>query len=195
MKAIIKSFKLTLALCALLGLGYVFVLWAFARATSDGAIAPVGQLFSSDAYFWGRPSAAGTGYDASASGASNAAPSDSVYLVTVEARIDTFLVHHPYLKRSNVPAEMVTASASGLDPHLTPTSAYVQVRRVAAARHLPEAQVRALVDAAVERPFFFGLLGTPVVNVVRLNASLPSAPKDTRTTLSATSAYLYPQLS
>ena len=78
--------------------------------------ANVGQVFTEDIYFWGRPSCAGDGYDASSSAGSNKGPTNEEYLAEVETRIDTFLVHHPYLERKDVPAEMVTASGSGLDP-------------------------------------------------------------------------------
>ena len=85
-------------------------------ATLDGKVvgaANVGQMFTKDIYFWGRPSSAGDGYDASSSSGSNKGPTNQEYLDEVKARIDTFLVHHPYLNRADVPAEMVTASASG----------------------------------------------------------------------------------
>ncbi len=75
-------------------------------------------MFTKDIYFWGRPSSAGDGYDASSSAGSNKGPTNQEYLDEVKARIDTFLVHHPYLDRADVPAEMVTASASGLDPNI-----------------------------------------------------------------------------
>ena len=110
-------------------------------------------MFTEDIYFWGRPSCAGDGYDASSSAGSNKGPANEEYLAEVEARIDTFLLHHPYLQRKEVPAEMVTASASGLDPDITPASAYVQVKRVAEARGMDEATVRAYPDGLVGDEF------------------------------------------
>jgi hypothetical protein len=107
----------------------------------------VGQAFTKDIYFWGRPSAAD--YKADSSAGSNKGPTNEAYLAEVEARVDSFLVHHPYLDRKDVPAEMVTASGSGLDPHITPACAYVQVKRVAEARGMNEETVKALVDTFV----------------------------------------------
>ena len=136
--------------------------------------ANVGQTFTQDIYFWGRPSCAGDGYDASSSGGSNKGPSNEEYLAEVESRIDTFLVHHPYLKRGEVPAEMVTASGSGLDPDISPKAAYVQVQRVATARGLSPEKVMALVNANTEGPLL-GLFGPEKVNVLKLNVALEKA--------------------
>lgn len=180
-----KSLKLTLAFCVVFSVGYVFVLWLFAQVASPGqgnvervklngkivGAAHVGQLFTQDVYFWGRPSCAGSGYDGGSSGGSNKGPSNEAYLADVRARIDSFLVHHPYLKREEVPAEMVTASGSGLDPHISPRAALVQVGRVAQARALPVEKVAALVGQQVEKPLL-GLFGTPIVNVLKLNVAL-----------------------
>ena len=117
---------------------------------------------------------AGDGYDATSSAGSNKGPTNAEYLAEVEARIDTFLKHHPYLSRKEVPAEMVTASGSGLDPDITPACAYVQVQRVAKARGMSEETVKAIVDKAVEKPFM-GMFGTEKVNVLKLNAALEKA--------------------
>ena len=117
------------------------------------------------------PSCAGDGYDASSSSGSNKGPTNPEYLAEVEARIDTFLVHHPYLSRKDVPAEMVTASASGLDPNITPQCAYVQIKRVAQARGLTENQVKEIVDQSVEKPLL-GIFGTEKINVLKLNIAL-----------------------
>lgn len=185
MKTFIKAFRLTVAMCVFLGIGYVLVLCIFAKVAGPGkgnaevvelngkvvGAANVGQQFTKDIYFWGRPSCAGDGYDAANSCGSNKGPTNPEYLAEVETRIDSFLAHHPYLERKDVPAEMVTASGSGLDPDITPQSARVQVKRVAAARHLSENQVAALVEKSIERPLL-GLFGPAKVNVLKLNVAL-----------------------
>lgn len=185
---IIKSLKLTIAFCVLFSVCYIFVLWAFAQVVTPNSgsaevvelngkvvgAANVGQSFTQDIYFWGRPSCAGDGYDASSSGGSNKGASNEEYLAEVQARVDTFLVHHPYLKRGDVPAEIVTASASGLDPHISPKAAYVQVQRVAAARGVSPEKLMAIVDATVEAPLL-GLFGTEKVNVLKLNVAVEKA--------------------
>ena len=185
MKTLWKSVKITVAFCIFFSVFYILILWIFAQfagpnkgnaevLTLNGKVvgaANVGQMFTEDIYFWGRPSCAGDGYDASSSAGSNKGPTNEEYLAEVEARVGTFLLHHPYLQRKDVPAEMVTASASGLDPDITPASAYVQVKRVAEARGLDEVAVRNIVDKTIEKPFL-GLFGTEKVNVLKLNIAL-----------------------
>ena len=180
-----KSLRLTIAFCLFFSVFYIFVLWLFAQVagpnkgnaelvTLNGKVvgaANIGQNFTQDIYFWGRPSHAGDGYDATSSSGSNKGPTNEEYLSEVEARIETFLVHHPYLQRKDVPAEMVTASASGLDPDITPASAYVQVKRVAQARGMDEAKVKSIVDETIQKPLL-GLFGTEKVNVLKLNIAL-----------------------
>ena len=185
MKTLLKSIKITLVFCVFFSVFYILVLWLFAQVagpnrgnaevvTLNGKVvgaANVGQTFTEEKYFWGRPSCAGDGYDATSSSGSNKGPTNPEYLAEVEARIDTFLIHHPYLARKDVPAEMVTASASGLDPDITPQSAYVQVKRVAQARGMDVEEVRRVVDKAVEKPLL-GIFGTEKVNVLKLNIAL-----------------------
>lgn len=188
MKTLWKSFKITIAFCIFFSVFYILILWIFAQfagpnkgnaevAVLNGKVvgaANVGQMFTQDIYFWGRPSCAGDGYDAANSAGSNKGPTNTEYLAEVEARIDTFLVHHPYLNRKDVPAEMVTASASGLDPDITPACAYVQVKRIAQARGVDENEVKAIVDKTIEKPLL-GLFGTEKVNVLKLNITLDEA--------------------
>jgi len=177
-----KSIKITLVFCVFFSV-FVIFLWAFAHTftpnkgqakvvTLNGKIVGadnVGQSFKKDIYFWGRPSAAG--YNADASAGSNKGPTNAAYLKDVKLRIDTFLISHPYLKRSEVPAEMVTSSGSGLDPDITPESANVQVKRVAKARGMTEETVKAIVDKQTEKPLL-GLFGPAKVNVLKLNVAL-----------------------
>jgi len=126
----------------------------------------IGQKFTEDKYFWGRPSA--VDYNAAASGGSNKGPSNPDYLKTMQERIDTFLVHNTGIKREDIPADLITASGSGLDPHISPAAAYVQVKRVAAFRNMDETKLRSLVDKQTEKT----VLGPSVVNVLRLNIEL-----------------------
>ena len=185
MKNLKVAFRLTIVMCVLLSFGYVAVLWLFAKVAGPGkgnaevvelngkvvGAANVGQQFTKDIYFWGRPSCAGDGYDAANSCGSNKGPTNPEYLAEVETRIDTFLVHHPYLKREEVPAEMVTASGSGLDPDITAESARVQVKRVADARNIDEHLVAELVEKSIERPLL-DFFGPAKVNVLKLNVAL-----------------------
>ncbi|THU40273.1 K(+)-transporting ATPase subunit C [Niastella caeni] len=131
--------------------------------------ANVGQKFTADKYFWSRPSV--VEYNAAGSAGSNKGATNADYLKTVQDRIDTFLVHNPGIEKSAIPAEMVTASGSGLDPDISPASAYVQIKRIAAMRSLPEDQVRSLVEGHVEKPLF-GILGPSKINVLKLNVAL-----------------------
>jgi len=129
----------------------------------------IGQSFTQDKYFWGRPSA--VGYNAAGSGGSNKGPSNPDYLQQVKDRIDSFLVHNPGVKKEDIPSDLVTASGSGEDPDISPAAATVQVKRVAAVRGIDEAKVTALVQQSIEQPLF-GLLGTQKVNVLKLNIAL-----------------------
>jgi K+-transporting ATPase ATPase C chain len=135
----------------------------------------IGQSFTDAKYFHGRPSAAGAdGYDPSASGASNLAPTSKALVDDVKARVAAAVAENPGLKPGEVPVDMVTASGSGLDPDITLANAYVQVARVAAARGMTDAAVRAVVDATITGRQF-GVLGEPFVNVLRLNLALDAA--------------------
>lgn len=128
----------------------------------------IGQKFDLDQYFKSRPSA--VDYNAAATGGSNKGPSNAEYLTQVQARIDTFLIHNPAVSRAEIPVDLVTASGGGLDPHISPNAAYVQVDRIAAVRGIDKQKVKELVARFVEKPIFG--LSTPRVHVLRLNLAL-----------------------
>lgn len=188
MKNLWISLKFTLVMCVVLSIGYVLVLRLTAAVASpnDGeapvvelngkvvGAANVGQAFTDNRYFWGRPSA--VDYNGGGSGGSNKGTNNPEYLADVEGRINTFLKAYPYLERKDVPAEMVTASGSGLDPDISPRGAEVQIRRVAEARGMSEDQVREIVEKAIQKPWL-GLFGTYKVNVLKLNVALDEAQK------------------
>lgn len=178
-KNLIISLKLTLVMIILCAVLYPLLVAGIGKATPgsgkgktisvNGKVVGyenVGQKFTDDKYFQGRPSA--VDYNAAGSGGSNKGPSNPDYLQVVKDRIDTFLVHNPGVKKEEIPADLVTASASGLDPHISPAAAYVQVKRIAAVRGIAEDKVRTLVEQQVEKT----ILGPSVINVLKLNIAL-----------------------
>ncbi|HEY9256734.1 potassium-transporting ATPase subunit KdpC [Chitinophaga sp.] len=176
------SVKLTLLLVVLLGGIYPLFLAGVAKmapGNGDGVkivrngkvvgYENIAQKFSDDKYFQPRPST--VDYNAAGSGGSNKSAGNPDYLKAVQERIDTFMVHNPDVKKADIPAELVTASASGLDPHLTPEAAYVQIPRVAKQRGIAADRLKQLVDANTKAPVL-GVLGVATVNVLKLNIAL-----------------------
>lgn len=181
-KELLSSLILTFVSLILLCVGFPALIWVIAQASpgkgegvtikgADGKIyfENVGQTFTDDKYFWSRPSA--VSYNAAATGGSNKGPSNPDYLATVSDRIDTFLAHNPGINRSDIPSDMVTASGSGLDPHISVQGAIIQVPRVARIRGLSENTVKELVAKQTEKPLL-GVLGTERINVLKLNIAL-----------------------
>jgi K+-transporting ATPase ATPase C chain len=184
---IIPAIKLTLV-CILVFVGaYTLVVWGIGQLVAPNhgkgeivnygnsknpgkyGFTNIGQSFTADKYFWSRPSA--VKYDATGSGGSNKGPTNKEYLTQVQARIDTFLVHNPSVKKSEIPVEMITASGSGLDPHISPNSAMIQVARIAKVRNMAKDKIIALVNEYAEKPLL-SMFGPSKVNVLKLNIAL-----------------------
>lgn len=176
--AIRLTIVLTVVLCVIYPLS-IMLIGKTAKGAGNGetisvngkvvGYANIGQSFTKPQYFWGRPSA--VAYNAAGSAGSNKGPSNPEYLKDVSSRVDTLLKYHPYLKRSDIPADLVTASGSGLDPDISPDAAKIQVKRVAEYRKLDEQKVAALLDKQIEKPLF-GMFGPSKINVLKLNIAL-----------------------
>jgi len=191
---------LTLLLCAVTGLVYPGIVTGLAQLLfprqANGSVIEVGgrvvgseligQPFTRPEYFHSRPSAAGAGYDATASAGSNKGPTDAKLADTLIAGSVQQVVEEDGAQRGKIPADMVTASGSGLDPHISPANADLQVARVARARGVGAEQVRALVRRHTEGRQL-GFLGEPRVNVLLLNIALDSVAPMARREASASS--------
>ena len=128
----------------------------------------IGQKFEDDRYFNSRPSA--IAYNAAATGGSNKGPTNPDYLAQVQARIDTFLIHNPTVRKELIPVDLVTASGGGLDPHISPSAALIQVDRIAQVRKIDKAKLVSIVKSHIEKPLMG--MGTSKVHVLRLNIAL-----------------------
>ena len=183
MKAnILPALKITLVTVIIFGILYPLLITGIARIlapnegkgqqiVSGGQVVGfelIGQKFDDDRYFNSRPSA--VGYNAASAGGSNKGPTNPDYLLQVKARIDTFLVHNPGVKKEQIPVDLVTASGSGLDPHISSAAAKIQVERIARIRNLGREKLMALVEDHTEHPTFG--MGTSRVHVLRLNVAL-----------------------
>ncbi len=181
-KYILQSLRLTLVLIVLLCVLYPLSIALAGRLSSgkgggekitkNGKVvgyALLGQSFSKPEYFWGRPSA--VGYNAAGSAGSNKGPSNEDYLKSVSDRIDTLLKYNPSIKKADIPADMVTASGSGLDPNISEQGAIIQIKRIAAIRKIDERKIAELLVKHTDGPFL-GLFGPSSVNVLKLNLAL-----------------------
>lgn len=192
MAQIRTSLLLLLLLSALTGLLYPILITAVAQVIfprqadgslirRDGAILGstlIGQSWidaqtgrALPGYFRGRPSNAGQGYDAAASGGSNLGPTNAALIALVQERVSQIREENSLSPTAPIPIDLVTSSGSGLDPHISPAAAMLQIPRVARERGRPEADIRALVDEYTESPTL-GVLGEPRVNVLALNLAL-----------------------
>lgn len=178
------SLRMTVVSVVVLGIIYPLVMTGLAQSlfpwqangslvTVDRKIvgsAIVGQLWTKPQYFQGRPSAAGAGYDPTSTGGTNDGPTSKKLIHAIETRIALLERQNPHAS-GPPPIDLVTSSGSGIDPDISPDDAYWEAPRVAAARHLPLATVRALIASHLEKRTF-GFLGEPRVNVLALNLAL-----------------------
>lgn len=182
MKAhILPAIRLTVVTVVFFAIVYPLAVWGIAQFASNSGkgeiikhhgkqyYSNIGQLFTEDRYFWSRPSA--VDYNAAGSGGSNKGPSNQEYLAEVRARIDTFLHHNPGVDKSEIPVDLVTASGSGLDPHISVRAARVQVKRIANIRNLDASTLNTLIDRHIERTLL-GLFGPEKLHVLKLNIAL-----------------------
>ena len=184
MEQFLPAVRITLVLTVLTGMLYPALVTGIAQAIfhkqANGSLIEVngkvigseliGQKFTKPEYFQGRPSAAGDGYDAANSGASNFGPTNQKLVDRIKADAEKFRKENPDFS-GPIPADLLTASASGLDPHLSPASAAAQVARVAKARGVSVAQMQDFVNQHTESRQL-GILGEPRVNVLKLNLAL-----------------------
>jgi potassium-transporting ATPase KdpC subunit len=184
-KNLITAVLMTIATTVLLGVLYPLLVTGLAQLIfpkqangeliqgKDGGLMGsrlIGQPFSGRGYFHSRPSAAGTGYDATASGGSNLGPTNAQLITRVNGDVAKLQAENP---GTPIPVDLVTTSASGLDPDISPAAADFQIRRVAAERKIPETEVARLVAENTENRQW-GFLGEPRVNVLELNLALDS---------------------
>ena len=187
MKSLRKVLGLHFATLIMFGLMFPLLIWGIGKLFPEQAnglpiykngklvgFANIGQQFTEDKYFWGRPSA--VDYNAAATGGSNMGPTNPVYLSTVEQRIKDFMKRNPDIKRSQIPSDLVTASGSGIDPDISVPGALIQIPRVAKARGISQDELKKLVEKHIGKPLL-GLFGPERVNVLKLNLALDKLTK------------------
>lgn len=186
--SVLQSLKLSLLLLILLCVVYTLILLGFAQVIApnhgEGSVIHytnnangdssygfynIGQDFTQDKYFWGRPSA--SYYNAMSPSASQLSMTDSAYLDTLKIRAAYFLSKNPTVSLKDIPAELITASGSGLDPDIRVESALIQAKRVASARGISIDKVNKLIEDNTSKPWL-GLFGIPTINVLKLNVQL-----------------------
>lgn len=180
LKNLKQSAILTVTFILMFGFGYPILIYGIGLLMPNSSIGSpvykdgniigfenIGQSFTDDKYFCGRSSA--VGYNAASTGGSNKGPGNPDYLLEVQGRIDTFLVHNPGIKKEDIPSELVTASGSGIDPNISVQGAMIQVKRISAVRNISESKLMDLINKQTESPL---LGGGKVINVLKLNLAL-----------------------
>jgi len=178
---VLPAIKMTILTFVLFAILYPLVVWGFAQLSpnhGNGFLIEnngksyyenIGQQFTENQYFWSRPSA--VDYNAAGSGASNKSGSNPEYIKEVEDRITHFMSQNPTVNREQIPTEIVTASGSGLDPHLSVKGLEIQVPRIAKLRNIEETELLRLIENHIESPLL-GFLGPEKVHVLELNIAL-----------------------
>ncbi len=182
MKSLRNVLGLHFATLIMFGLLFPLLIWGIGKLFPEQAdgypiykngkligFANIGQKFTEDKYFWGRPSA--VDYNAASTGGSNFGPTNPAYLDSVEQRIKVFMQRNPGIKRNRIPSDLVTASGSGIDPDISVQGALVQIPRVAKARGISRDKLKQLVEKHIGKPLL-GLFGPERVNVLKLNIAL-----------------------
>jgi len=180
--ALVSTLILAVVCCGLYPIAVTGISQACFKAKANGSLITdkngaligsslIGQAFTGEKYFQSRPSAAGTGYDAMSSSGSNLGPTSQKLADQIKANVAAYRTANGLAENQPVPADAVTASGSGVDPHISPANAALQVNRVAKARNLPVAKIQELVTANTDKEDL-GLLGDPGVNILKLNLAL-----------------------
>jgi len=177
-----QSIILTIITILIFGVGFPMLIWGFGQLMpnkSEGSpiiengkvmgFENIGQNFTDDKYFNGRPSA--VNYNAASTGGSNLGPTNPDYLASVQSRIDTFLVHNPGIDKKDIPSDLVTTSGSGIDPHISVQAAMIQIPRISKQRNISSEKLTQLVKDNTQKPIL-GFFGVEVVNVLKLNLAL-----------------------